>query len=254
MKKHSKKIISAVVLAKNEEVRIDTCLASLRFADEIIVIDNNSTDRTAEIARNSGAQVIKSSAVDFSVLRTLGITSSRGEWVLYVDADEIVSTPLELEILSLIKHWSRATDPVCYYISRKNYYLGVPWPSLDKMQRLLYKPAFVRWSGSLHETALVTGTSGELKNALIHDTHRSLEEMTDKTNIWSDEEARLRLVSGHPDIQPWRFLRVFISGFFRSYLRESGWKAGVHGWIESIYQGFSMVITYIKLWELQKHS
>lgn len=252
MKKHSPVTISAVVIAKNEEVRILACLHSLRWVDEIIVVDNNSVDKTAEIAHEFGAKVVSSNASDFSVLRTQGLDSAKSTWVLYVDSDEIVTKDLEHEILDLISGWSRAVDPTCYYILRKNYYFGVQRQVGDKMQRLIYKPDFVRWSGSLHETAIVRGSYGSLKHKLHHDTHRNLEEMVAKTNIWSDEEARLRLVSGHPKVVPWRFLRVFLTGFFRSHVKESGWRAGIGGWIESIYQGFSMVVTYIKLWELQK--
>jgi glycosyltransferase involved in cell wall biosynthesis len=252
MKKNSPVVISAVVLAKNEAVRIRECLESLAWADEIIVVDNNSKDQTVEIAQNAGATVVISNETNFSILRTIGMDAAKGEWILYVDADEIVSTPLELEICRLLRGFSRAVDPVCYFISRKNYYLGVLWPVGDRMQRLIYKPSFVRWTGPIHETATVRGTTGILKNSLIHHTHRNLEEMTTKTNIWSDEEARLRIESKHPVVVPWRFFRVFITGFNRSYFKESGWRAGVYGWIESIYQGFSMVITYIKLWEMQK--
>ncbi|MBI5613849.1 glycosyltransferase family 2 protein [Candidatus Gottesmanbacteria bacterium] len=254
MKKHPPNTISAVIIAKNEEVRIHECLSSLKWADEIIVVDNNSTDRTTEIARTFGATVISSNATDFSVLRTQGLQAAKGVWILYVDADEVVTKELELEILDLLQGWSRAVDSTCYFISRKNYYFGVQRPVGDKMQRLFYKPAFVRWSGSLHETAIVYGSYGSLRHELHHDTHRNLEEMVAKTNTWSDEEARLRLISGHPTIAPWRFLRVFVTGFIRSHIKEFGWMAGTHGWIESMYQGFSMVMTYIKLWELQKKS
>ncbi|MEK7592679.1 MAG: glycosyltransferase family 2 protein [Patescibacteria group bacterium] len=254
MKKKLSIVISAVVLAKNEAVRIRECLDSLAWADEIIVVDNNSEDNTVEIAQKTGATVVTSNATNFSILRTIGMDAAKGEWVLYVDADEIVSTPLELEICRLLRGFSRAVDPVCYFISRKNYYLGVLWPVGDRMQRLIYKSSFVRWVGSLHETAIVRGSTGILKHELIHHTHRNLEEMTEKTNTWSDEEARLRIASKHKNVLTWRFFRVFITGFIRSFFKESGWRAGVRGWIESLYQGFSMVITYIKLWELQQKS
>lgn len=254
MNKHTPVTISAVVIAKNEEVRIQACLHSLRWVDEIIVVDNNSVDKTAEIAHSFGAKVFLSNASDFSVLRTQGLHAAKSTWVLYVDADEIVPKDLEFEILQLLSGWTPKVDPTCYYILRKNYYFGVQRPVGDKMQRLIYKPDFVRWSGSLHETAIVRGSYGSLKHKLHHDTHRTLEEMVTKTNTWSDEEARLRIVSSHPQVVPWRLLRVFLTGFFRSHVKEAGWKAGVEGWIESIYQGFSMIVTYIKLWELQKKS
>jgi hypothetical protein len=76
--------------------------------------------------------------------------------------------------------------------------------------------------------------------------------MVTKTNEWSLEEAKLRFDAGHPPVVGWRLIRVMITGFWRSFISQGGWKAGTVGWIESIYQGFSMFITYAKLWELQQ--
>lgn len=75
--------------------------------------------------------------------------------------------------------------------------------------------------------------------------------MVEKTNKWSDTEALLRFNSNHPKMTWWRFPRVMLTAFFNSYIRQGGWKAGAVGLIESVYQSFSMFITYAKLWELQ---
>jgi hypothetical protein len=76
--------------------------------------------------------------------------------------------------------------------------------------------------------------------------------MVDKTNDWSIIEAKLRYDAFHPPVVWWRFLRVAYTGFADSFLTKGGWKAGLYGWIESIYQGYSMIITYAKLWEMQQ--
>ena len=78
--------------------------------------------------------------------------------------------------------------------------------------------------------------------------------MLSKTNEWSHVEAKLRYESNHPYIVPWRLLRVMLTAFMRSYIYEKGWKAGTVGVIESIYQAYSMFITYAKLWEIQQKS
>jgi hypothetical protein len=76
--------------------------------------------------------------------------------------------------------------------------------------------------------------------------------MVQKTNSWSDIEARLRLEANHPPVSWWRIIRVMITGFVNSYFSQQGWRAGTVGFIESIYQAYSIFITYAKLWELQQ--
>ncbi|OGG08273.1 hypothetical protein A2154_00830 [Candidatus Gottesmanbacteria bacterium RBG_16_43_7] len=88
---------------------------------------------------------------------------------------------------------------------------------------------------------------------MIHTTHDNLEEMVAKTNQWSETEARLRFENQHPPIVWWRFFRVMWTSFYKSYITERGYKAGTVGLIESIYQAYSMFITYAKLWEMQQH-
>jgi len=244
--------ISAIILAKNEEDRIGKCLVSLSWVDERIVIDNGSTDKTVELAKKHHAKVIEDSEGDFSKLRNRGKDIARGEWLLYVDTDEQVTLELRKEIESIVSAFNPERDPVGYFIKRKNFYLGHPWPYMDKMHRLFWKKSLLRWQGKLHETAIVDGRVDIIYEPLLHDTHRTLEEMVEKTNTWSHVEAKLRLDAGHPSVVWWRFLRVMATGFWNSFFTQEGWRAGTVGWIESIYQAFSMFITYAKLWELQQ--
>lgn len=241
--------ISAVVLAKNEEFRIARCLESLRFCDELIVIDNGSTDDTVKIAKTYGALVKRVEETNFSHLRTIGKEMAKGKWILYVDADEEIPEPLQKEIFQIVRKNDQSSAG--YYVLRENYYLGTLWPVQDRMQRFFLKEKLIRWEGIVHETAVVDGDMGALVSPLIHHTHRTLEEMLNKTNEWSNYEAQLRLNANHPPVVWWRLIRVMSTGFLRSFIQEGGWRVGTVGWIESIYQGFSMFITYAKLWELQ---
>lgn len=238
--------LSAIVIAKNEASRIGTCIASLSWADEIIVVDNQSTDATREIAKKLGATVVSMKEHDFAKLRNIGKDKAHGEWILYVDADEVVSEELAKEIRSV------TYPPVAYAIRRRNVYLGHPWPFEEKILRLFHRSALKEWHGKLHESPRVLGDVGELHAPLMHYTHRTLEEMVAKTNEWSAVEATLRLRSGHPPVVWWRFLRVMLTAFFDSFVKQGGWRAATVGWIESIYQSFSIFITYAKLWELQQ--
>lgn len=246
-----KPLLSVIVIAKNEEARIGKCLDAVAFADELIVLDNNSEDNTSGVATSKGALVRSFHSGDFAKLRNVAAEEANGEWILYVDADEIVSPALASSIRQKITSKDTAKE-AGYEIHRKNYYLGVLWPAREWMLRLFRKDAFKEWRGPLHETPIISGETGRLTGDLLHDTHRTLQEMVTKTNEWSQSEATLRLAADHPPITWWRILRVVLTGFWDSYVRQGGWKAGTVGWIESMYQGFSMFITYSKLWELQQ--
>lgn len=245
-----KMVLSAIIIARNEEPRIGKCIDTLRFADEVVVIDNSSIDATVSVARKKGAVTTSLTTFDFAKLRNIAASHARSEWLLYIDADEIVTPELRQSIQHAIG--SNVRGIAGYEIYRKNYYLGKQWPKGEWMLRLFRKQALQGWRGKLHETAAINGSVRKLTGNLLHDTHRTLSEMVIKTNEWSQTEAALRFSIHHPGITWWRIIRVTITGFWYSFFSLEGWRAGTVGWIESMYQGFSMFITYAKLWELQK--
>lgn len=245
--------ISAIILTKNDAERIKECLESLTWVDESIVVDNGSTDQTTSIAKRMGAIVItEKESINFAKLRNAGKDKATGDFLLYVDSDERVTRELKEEILGLVKTFSPEISPVAYFIQRKNYYLGHPWPYRDKMERFFWKKGLMSWEGKLHESPRVKGTIGQLRSSLLHNTHRTLEEMLHKTNQWSDIEADLRFRSNHPPVVFWRLMRVMITSFFDSFIKQGGWRAGTTGIIESTFQSYSAFITYAKLWEKQQ--
>lgn len=241
--------LSAIIIAKNSEAFIADCIDSVSFCNEVIVVDNGSTDNTREIAKRMHAKVLKNDGDNFATQRNVGLAFASGEWVFYIDTDERVSEELRKSILSTISSESHQV----YYVQRKNFYLGKhPWPKIEKLERLFKKSALSGWKGELHETPVYAGSVGVLDGYLLHFTHRDLSSMLNKTIVWSDIEAQLRLQSHHPKMAWWRFFRVMLTGFWDSYVIQGGWKVGTAGLIESMYQAFSMFITYAKLWELQQ--
>lgn len=245
--------ISAVVIVKNEEKNIRACLKTLAWTDELIVVDNESSDKTAQIAKKVGAKVVKESKRGFSVSRNRGIREASGDWILYLDADERVSPTLREEIESKIRILKSTL--VGFAIPRKNILLGREmkyggwWP--DYVLRLIKKDALNRWEGELHEQPKVKGKVGKLKNPLIHITHRTLSEMVEKTNEWSEIEAKLLFKSGHPKMNLLRFTTAGLREFWYRGVKKMGFLDGVIGVIEIIYQTFSRIVTYTKLWEMQ---
>ena len=242
--------ISAVIIAKNEEDMIADCIDSLSFCDEIILIDNDSVDRTSAIADRMGARAIKHESDDFSELRNFGLKQAKYESILYIDADERVSKELAQNIKSSVDK-----NIACYKLKRQNFYLGNnPWPKIEIIERLFLTEKLKGWRGTLHESPIYEGESQVLEGFLNHYTHRNLSQMLMKTIEWSDIEAENRFKANHPKMSLWRFPRVMATTFVNYYVVQKGYKVGTVGLIESMYQSFSTLITYAKLWELQNKS
>jgi len=246
------KNLSVVILTKNSENLIADCIDSISFADEIIVIDDYSTDRTSELVKHLGATVYPYSSESFAKKRDLGLKKAKGRWILYLDADERVSAELAVSIKSVLE---RKNDIyAAYRIQRKNFYLGDnEWPTIEKLERLFKKSKLEEWYGDLHESPRVNGDIGDIEEGFIrHYSHQDLTSMLNKTILWSKIEAELRFNAKHPKMSGWRFFRVMITAFYNSYVNQKGYKAGTAGLIESIFQSYSMFVTYARLWELQE--
>ena len=255
--------ISVIIISKNNENLIGDCLESVTWADEIIIVDNGSTDKTLEIAKSFGSNIIEVKGGNYSIWRNAGAKKASSNWLLYVDTDERVTSELKKEIQLIINPQPLAIGQyVAYAIPRKNNLLGHEmkyggwWP--DYVLRLIKKEVLIRWEGVLHEQPAIKGLPagrqgkvGKLKNPLIHISHRSLTEMIDKTNTWSEVEAQLLYKSKHPQMTWWRFFSVAAREFWYRAILKLGFLDGPIGIIEIIYQMYSRMITYAKLWELQ---
>lgn len=244
--------ISGIILSKNSEATIKSAIESLNsLADEIIVLDGDSTDNTSEIARKAGARVVTQKKGGYSVWRTQGIEEAKGDWLFYLDSDERLSNEISLEISQIIK-----SNGFSFFASpRKNIILGRVmthggwWP--DYVKRLFLKKDLIRWEKDLHEEPVVHGKMGYLKNSIIHYKHDNLTEMVIKTNKWSDIEAKLLQESNHPQMSWWRFFRIMLTELSFRLIRLKGFLDGPEGVIYSLYQMWSKFITYAKLWEIQ---
>ncbi len=245
-------MLSVIVITKNEEQIIKACLESVKWADEIIVIDNGSTDNTTEIAKKYADKVISFKDQDFAALRDKALEHVEGDWVLYVDSDERVLKGLKEEIENLIKDDSFSA----FAISRRNIIFGVEqkygpfWP--DWVIRLLKKRDFEGWFGRVHEQPKFRGKLGYTQNSLLHLTHRDLDQIVLKSLDWSKIDAKLRLEAKHPKMSSWRFLRILFGELFNQGVVRRGFFSGTVGTIDSILQTFSLFMTYVRLWQLQR--
>jgi glycosyltransferase involved in cell wall biosynthesis len=256
-----KTTISVIVLTRNEEPVITDCLESVRWADEIVVIDHGSTDKTLEIVKKFGVKEIINAPENsnFSDRRNLGVKEASGEWLLYVDADERVTPELKREILSIVHSSSFKSQMSAYAIPRKNIrlskvlYHGGWWP--DYVLRLIKKEKLKSWKGELHEQPRVEGEVGKLKEAFVHFSHRgSFEHKLQNTINWSKIEAQKMYDANHPTMTVFRFLSAMWREFFRRMIKYQAWRDGLEGVIEAIYQVFSVFISYARLWEMQNQN
>jgi len=248
--------LTAVIIAHNEEKKLAGCLESLEWVDELLLINDVSTDKTVEIAKKSNVKVINASTKErgsFSLLRNLGLRNARGKWILYVDADERVSNTLKNEISTIIK--KDKPNLFAYAIPRKNIILGREmshggwWP--DYVKRLFLKRKFDEWTGELHEEPGFEGKIGHLKGVLLHLKHDNLSEMVMKTNKWSEIEAKLMFEAHHPKMNIIRFFTAMGREFYLRVIRQKAYLDGTEGMIYALYQVFSKFLSYGKLWEMQ---
>lgn len=244
--------LSALIMASREEQMLPGCLSLLDWADEVVVlVDDRPDDRTAEIAAQLGARVSVEPWRGFAGQRDRLAELSTCDWLFYVDADERVTADLAGEVRDVIE--SGRHD--MYSVPTLNVFLGRPmraggW-SPDAHYRLIRRASLVRWQGLIHEVPLVHGGRGELEKPIIHLGHRDLTSMLVKTATWSRLEGERRAQAPRP-VRLRTLLRAIQSEIQHRLLRKAGWRDGVEGWIEILYQAFSSFITAAQAWEIQR--
>lgn len=227
--------ISAIVLigGSPKPVLLKKCLDSLFWTDEIVKVDS---------------EAIRGSFADW---RNLGAKKAKGDWLFYVDSDEEVSKALRNEIADKTK----LSKYAFYAIPRRNFIFGKEfkhggqWP--DYVIRLIKKNKFKAWEGKLHEQPIVDGEIGYLSEPLIHRKHSNIGEMVAKTNDWSEIEARLMFDAHHPRMNLVRFLSAGFREFWKRMIMQASFLDGKEGVIYAMYQVYSRLISYSKLWEMQ---
>lgn len=249
-----------VIIVKNEERLIGKAIKSAQFADEILVLDTGSTDKTVALAEKAGARVVErpSKRLAFARWRTAAIKEVSSDWIFYLDADERITPKLKKELAEITyrEPTKKGTSLItAYAVPRENYYLGRrvrwggAWP--DYVKRLFWRKSLKKWVGRLHEEPVFEGELGYLESPLRHYTHRDLTSMLEKTIEWSKLEAEELYKSEHPPMTWWRFLRIMLTEAWDRGIKKQGFRDGTVGVIEVIFQIFSRFITYARLWEMQ---
>lgn len=244
--------LSAVILTRNEEHNLPRCLESVGWVDEVLVLDSGSTDRTVEIARKFGAKVHQVTWEGFGKQKQKGVDLASGEWVLSIDADEVVTPELKSEIaLSLAADNGTAG----YYLKRKAYFLdrfvkhGGWYP--DWVLRLFKKKKGRFTPASVHESVILDGPSARLQSELLHFTDPNFSHYLAKLNRYTDlsagelfergERASLFKIWANPAAK-----------FLSQYVLKAGFLDGRAGFILAGASAFHVFSKYVKLWELSR--
>ncbi|RRJ93251.1 glycosyltransferase family 2 protein [Paenimyroides tangerinum] len=240
--------ISVIIPTYNEETYIEDALNSVAFADEIIVVDSFSSDRTKEIAEKFGCKVVQRKFDNFSAQKNFAIKYATADWILFIDGDERVSKKLQYEINETInnpKHAGYKLQFPHFYMNRFLYH------KVDRVVRLV-KNDNVHFTGDVHEKLHVKGSIGILKNFMIHYTYKGLFHFLSKKDSYAWFQAgesfkkKKKVTYFHLVFKP--FYR-----FFSGYVLKRGFLDGVPGLAVASINAYGVFSRYVKLMLLQRN-
>jgi len=242
--------VSVAIITRNEEDNIEDALRSVADAEEIVVVDAFSTDRTVEICRKYTGKVFQHEWQGFAVQKQIAVDHSSGPWVLILDADERVTPELKKEVADALAE----TDCNGFFMPRKNHFLGRWirhggwWP--DNTLRLFKKEEGHLEPREVHESVSVKGKTGYLRNPLIHYTYWSLTDFINRMENYSTLASReIRKHGGSAGL--FSLVVKPAATFFRMYIMRLGILDGTRGLVLAILYSYYTFLKYAKTWEKQ---
>lgn len=248
--------LTVVISAFNEEKMIEDCLMSVKiFADEIILINNSSQDKTAEIAKKFTNHIFTrpNDPVNLNKNKNFGFTKATSDWILSLDADERIPEELarEIKLAILDKEVSG------YEIPRKNIIFGkwikhsIWWP--DYNLRLFKKGQGIFPEKHVHEKLKVDGSVGKLKSPMTHLNYQTVSQFVSKMNNNYTESEAENFIKGGKNIYWYDLIRWPLNDFLKTFFAQSGHKDGFHGLVLSLLQAFYSLIFLLKVWERKEN-
>ena len=248
-------LLTALIPVGNEIHNIEEVIASVDFADEILVVDSFSTDGTFEKAKTLADKVIQREFDTYSQQKNWAIPQAKHDWILLVDADERVTKELKEEILEVLKD-SGKENAVAYWIGRKNHFMGKQikysgWQN-DKVIRLFQKEKCRYNAKSVHEEIDAKGKVLKLQHKLYHNTYTSFDDYMQKMNHYAALQA-LDYDKTTGKLNGFHFLIKPCWRFFKHYIIQGGFRDGIVGIIICYIQAYSVFMRYTKLWLLRNN-
>jgi len=248
--------IAVVVITKNEERNIAACLGCLKWVDEVIVVDAESSDRTVELAKAYMPKVFVRTWPGYGPQKNFAMAQVTADWILIVDADERVSPELQVEIRQIIA--LPPSDKIsAYRVPRRNFYYGrwVKWGgTYPDYQIRIFRKGTARYNDvRIHENLIVNGKIGTLNGHLDHYTESRLNDHFTKFDLYTTLAAQEKTISR--SVVRWSDLAVrpFVT-LLKTYLLKQGFRDGIHGLIISVFASMYTFVKYAKLWELTQHA
>jgi glycosyltransferase involved in cell wall biosynthesis len=241
--------VSAVVLTRNNASIVARCLTSLSFADEIVVIDAESVDDTANIARALNARVVINAWQGFAAQRRFALSQAQHPWVFVCDSDEEVTSELAREILTVVAAGDTREGRAGYRVRRHNQFLGRwmdvgPW-ARDTQLRLFRKDAARVTDASVHESMAVDGRIDSLTAPLLHYAHPTIADSVQRLNRYTSLQAPDR--AGRRRIRALDPLVLPCGTFVRYYFIKGCWRAGVEGFLLAAITAMYRCVLYVKI-------
>lgn len=243
--------LSVVIITFNEEANVRDALESAKWADEIVVVDSFSTDRTPEICREYTGSFHQEDWRGFSGQKSLAVSFAKNDWVFVLDSDERITDGLRAEISGLME---KGPDKDGYYCARRNHFMGreilhggwYPDYSLRMFDRT--KGGFIE--RRVHEAVEVSGDTGYLKNPMLHFTYTGISDYLTRMDRYSTlAAAELSARGRDARISDILFRPPFT--FFKMYLLKQGFRDGMHGLVlATLYSSYTFS-KYAKLWEIR---
>jgi len=246
--------LTAIIPTGNEIHNIEAVIASVDFADEILVVDSFSTDGTYEKAKELASKVIRREYQYSASQKNWTIPQAKHEWILLVDADERVTPELKAEIIGILKNPKE--DFPAYSIGRNNHFMGQyvkfsGWRN-DSVIRLFKRDLCKYEDKYVHANLIVNGTIGKLKHKLYHNTYITFDKYIEKMNRYATLQAK-DYDAKTGKLTPYHFIIKPFWGFFKHYIVQSGFRDGVVGLTIGYLQGYVVFMRYVKLWLLRKN-
>jgi glycosyltransferase involved in cell wall biosynthesis len=244
---------SVYVIVYNDEPNIRACLESVRWADELVVVDSHSTDKTAEISREFTDRIYQVTFEGFGRLRNQALSYCSHDWVFSLDSDERMTPELREEIGAVM---ARGPDADAYFVPRKNYFLGrwirhCGWYPDYRQPQLFRKSRFRYRDELVHEGFECDGPVGHLRQPALQYPFRDIDHYITKQDRYSDLMAR-RMVEQGRRFAPHQLVTHPLASFVKMYLQRRGFLDGMPGLILSGLYAYYTFMKYAKFWELAK--
>ncbi|MFA6281747.1 MAG: glycosyltransferase family 2 protein [Candidatus Omnitrophota bacterium] len=245
--------ISAVIITKNEENKIMACLDSVKkFVDEVIIVDDLSSDNTVTISQSFGAKVVisDSKGKEFAQQRNIGIDNASGDWIVQMDADEVIPLATASKIKDAI---NSPGDHVAFEIRRQNFFLGHPIRYCGNYGFCLkiFKKGYGRYNGNIHEKLSIDGKIGKIDADINHYPFNSIYQFIERMNRYTESESVNFTSDPNINLKRIKYELTIksLKKFWKLYIRKKGYKDGMYGFIWCVLNVIGPQVRWIKIWE-----